>query len=41
MEIAPIIVNDRTMVPISLIEKSSGANVEWDPSTRTVIIETN
>ncbi len=35
---APIISNDRTLVPISYISKQLGANVVWVPSTRTVFI---
>ncbi len=35
---APIISNDRTMVPISYISKQLNAKVVWVPSTKTVFI---
>lgn len=35
---APIISQDRTMVPIRYISEELGANVIWVPSTRTVSI---
>ena len=34
----PVIVNDRTLVPVRLITESFGADVTWDPATRTVTI---
>lgn len=36
--IAPIIVNDRTMVPIRFVSETFKANVEWDDATRTATI---
>lgn len=33
------IVNDRTMVPARAISEALGASVDWDPVTRTVIID--
>ena len=35
---APIISNDRTLVPIRFIAESMGLNVDWNGDTRTVII---
>lgn len=35
-EQAPVIVNDRTLVPLRAIFESLGAEVEWDGETRTV-----
>ena len=36
-DVAPIIENDRTLVPLRAIFESLGAQVEWDGDTRTVI----
>lgn len=33
------IINDRTMVPVRAISESLGASVDWDPITRTVLID--
>ena len=33
------IVGDRTMVPVRAISESLGASVDWDPATRTVLID--
>jgi N-acetylmuramoyl-L-alanine amidase len=35
-EVAPIIENDRTLVPLRAIFEAMGAHVEWDASTNTV-----
>ena len=35
-EVAPIIENDRTLVPLRAIFEAIGAHVEWDASTNTV-----
>ncbi|MEN6391537.1 MAG: N-acetylmuramoyl-L-alanine amidase [Syntrophomonas sp.] len=35
-DVDPIIENGRTMVPMSAIFKSMGANVSWNPNTQTV-----
>lgn len=39
IDAAPIIVNDRTLVPLRAISESVGGQVEWDGTTRTVTIE--
>ncbi|MDO4481329.1 MAG: leucine-rich repeat protein [Bacillota bacterium] len=39
LDSAPIISQDRTMVPVRFIAEAFGAKVDWDGSTRTVTIE--
>ncbi|WP_102344837.1 stalk domain-containing protein [Bacillus sp. Marseille-P3661] len=34
-----MIINDSTMVPLRFVSESFGANVDWDGSTKTVIVE--
>ncbi|MEA3313476.1 MAG: copper amine oxidase N-terminal domain-containing protein [Caldisericota bacterium] len=36
--VRPIIVNDRTMLPLRFIAESLGCEVEWDPNTRIITI---
>jgi N-acetylmuramoyl-L-alanine amidase len=38
MEVPAQLVNDRTMVPLRFIAEALGAEVEWDPQTRTANI---
>lgn len=38
LDVAPKIVNDRTLVPIRAIAENFGRNVSWDNSNRTVVI---
>ncbi len=40
MNISPMIVNDRTLVPLRAVSEASGADVQWDGETRTVTITT-
>lgn len=40
LEVAPQIINNRTMVPVRFIAESTGATAEWIESTRTVEIST-
>lgn len=40
-DVAPQIINNRTMVPVRWIAEALGAHVEWDPQTQTVRIITN
>lgn len=40
MDVAPKIINDRTMVPVRAIAEAIGASVLWDDASRTVRIET-
>ena len=40
LDVAPIIVNDRTLVPLRAISESFGAEVSWDEYTLTVNIVT-
>lgn len=38
LDVAPIIINGRTLVPVRFITESMGATVEWDDKTGTVTI---
>lgn len=38
MDVAPIIVKDRTLVPLRFISENFGEKVDWDGKSRTVII---
>lgn len=40
LDVAPFIVNGRTMVPARAISESSGYKVDWDNDTRSVLITT-
>ncbi len=37
-DVAPVIVNERTMLPIRFIAEALGTTVEWIPETRTVTV---
>jgi len=37
LDVAPVIVNDRTMLPMRAIFEALGANVNWLPSSRIII----
>ena len=37
-DVRPIIVNDRTMLPLRFVAESLGCKVEWDGKTRTITI---
>ncbi len=39
MDVAPEIINDRTMLPARFLAEALGAQVGWDPATQTVVIE--
>lgn len=39
-DVAPVIMNDRTMLPIRIIAESIGATVDWDGTTRLTTITT-
>jgi len=43
LDVPPTIIDDRSMVPVRFVAESTGADVDWDDSTRTVHIrnETN
>ncbi|MDH7479872.1 MAG: copper amine oxidase N-terminal domain-containing protein, partial [Syntrophomonadaceae bacterium] len=41
METPPVIINDRTYVPLRFVSESLGAYVNWDENTRTVIINSS
>lgn len=38
LDVAPCIINDRTLVPARAVAESFGADVQWNDETRTVII---
>lgn len=40
IDVPPMIVNDRTLVPARFVAESFGATVNWDGATQTVIITT-
>lgn len=40
IDVAPEIVNDRTMIPLRFASEALGAQIDWDPETYTVIITT-
>ncbi len=40
MDVPPLIINNRTMIPVRFAAESIGTDVEWDGSTRTVKIST-
>lgn len=39
-DVAPVILNDRTMLPIRIVAESIGATVEWDGETKLTTITT-
>ena len=40
MDVAPVIIDDRTLVPARFIAEAFGCDVQWDGSDRTVYIST-
>lgn len=38
LDVAPQIVNDRTLVPVRAVSEALGVQVDWDNATRTVIL---
>ena len=38
MDVAPIIVSGRTLVPVRFVSEAFGADVDWDAATRTVLL---
>lgn len=41
VDVAPVIVNNRTMVPLRIVADALGLNVEWDAAARTVRLSGN
>ena len=37
-DVKPIIINDRTMLPLRFVAENLGYTVQWDPATRTITI---
>lgn len=40
MDVPPMIVNDRTMLPVRALASALDLNIQWDDATRTVSIKT-
>lgn len=40
LDVPPMVIDDRTLVPVRFVAEAFGANVEWNESTQTVIIGT-
>src|SRR5665648_763406 len=40
-DVAPMIINDRTYVPLRLISNALGLGIEWDGETRTVYVDSS
>jgi len=40
-DVASMVVENRTLVPVRMLAEAIGADVEWEPSTRTAVIITN
>lgn len=38
-DVAPLIINDRTYVPLRLISNAFGIGIEWDEASRTVMVD--
>lgn len=41
LDVAPTIVDDRTLVPVRAVSESLNAEVSWDAATRTVYVDVN
>ncbi|KKM12926.1 hypothetical protein SY88_01095 [Clostridiales bacterium PH28_bin88] len=41
LDVTPVILGGRTLVPVRFISESLGANVKWDGRSRTVLITTD
>ena len=39
LDVAPMIVNSRTLVPVRFVSEACGAEVDWDDTSKTVIIK--
>ena len=39
MDVPPLLLNSRTLIPVRAVAESFGCNVDWDESTQTVIIK--
>lgn len=40
LDVPPMVIDDRTLVPVRFVAEAFGANVDWDGATQTVIIGT-
>lgn len=41
LDVPPMVIDGRTLVPVRFVAESFGANVEWDNTSKTVIITTD
>lgn len=41
LDVPPMVLNDRTVVPVRAVAESFGCNVDWNDETKTVIINSN
>lgn len=41
LDVPPMVINDRTLVPVRFVAEAFGANVDWDEITQTVVIGTD
>lgn len=39
IDVPPVLINNRVMVPIRFIAENQGAQVDWDEQTRTVTVQ--
>ncbi len=39
IDVAPVIINDRTLIPIRFVSENLGYDVDWDPDSRTVYVD--
>lgn len=40
LDVPPMVIDDRTLVPVRFVAEAFGANVDWDEATQTVVIGT-
>ncbi len=40
LDVPPMVIDDRTLVPVRFVAEAFGANVEWNEATQTVVIGT-
>jgi len=41
MDVPPLLLNSRTLIPVRAVAESFGCNVDWDDANQTVIIDSN
>ena len=40
LDVPPMVIDDRTLIPVRFVAEAFGANVDWNEATQTVIIRT-